>query len=433
MLDKIRNTIKKYNLAEENDGILIGLSGGADSVCLTHTISCLKKEFNLRIYTAHVNHGLRGLAADNDEKFAVEFSQSLGIECITVREDVRSYAEKHGISEEMAGRKLRYAFFEQIARQYSLNKIATAHNKNDNAETIIMNFMRGSLMQGLCGIPVRRGNIIRPLIDVSREEIEGYCKKNGLSYVTDKTNHEMIYTRNKIRLDLIPKIQDEFNQNFIETVTKNSVLLSEENDFLEQTASDVYKNQKNGYLALNCLNIHKAIARRVIVKMMQSAGIGDITSDYVNAVLRLLNNQSGKSIDLPDGNTAKIEYGKLYIGKKSEQTPPFEYKIKIGEKTYIKELNITIAAEIGEAKNAFKISENSEIVIRSRRNGDYFYPSGMEGRKKLKEYFIDSKTPRDIRDKTGILTIDGEIAWIIGRRRDRRFDADKGLLIKILK
>lgn len=433
MLDKIRNTIKKYNLAEENNGILIGLSGGADSVCLTHALTCLKKELNLRIYTAHVNHGLRGLAADNDEKFAVDFSQSLGIECITVREDVRSYAEKYGISEEMAGRKLRYAFFERIMREYGLNKIATAHNKNDNAETIIMNFMRGSLMQGLSGIPVRRGDIIRPLLDITRAEIEEYCRKNGLLYVTDKTNHEMIYTRNKIRLDLIPKIQKEFNQNFIETVTKNAVLLSEENDFLEQTAETVYKNQKDGYLELNLLGTHKAIARRVIVKMMKSAGICDITSEYVDAVLRLIDNQSGKSVDLPNGNTAKIEYGKLFVGRKSEQTPPFEYKIKIGEKTYIKELDITMFAETGEGKDAFKIGENPEITIRSRRNGDYFYPSGMEGRKKLKEYFIDSKIPRDIRDKTGILTIDGEIAWVIGRRRDRRFDADRGLLIKILK
>ncbi len=433
MLDKIRDAIKKYNLIRENDGILIGLSGGADSVCLTHILACLKDEFNLTVYTAHVNHGLRGEEADRDEKFAAEFSKSLGIECITEHENVKEYAKKQGISEELAGRKLRYAFFENTIKKYELNKIATAHNKNDNAETIVMNFIRGSVVQGLCGIPVKRGNIIRPLLDATREEIEEYCRKNSLSYVTDKTNNEMIYTRNKIRIDLIPKIQSEFNGNFIENVTKNAELIAVENDFLEKAAEDIFDNYKDGYIPLKYLDAHMAVTRRVIIKMIKSAGITDITSEYIGAVFSLLDNQSGKSVNLPKGNIAKIEYGKLYIGKASEKTPPFEYKIKIGEKTYIKELDITVSAETGSGKDAFKIGGNSEIIIRSRRDGDYFYPSGMEGRKKLKEYFIDNKIPRDIRDKTGILTIDGEIAWIIGRRRDRRFDADEGLIINILK
>lgn len=433
MLKKVRNTIEKYGLLEKGDGVLIGLSGGADSVCLTHMLYTLRDELGIKIYTAHMNHCLRGESADRDERFAVSFSESLGIECITLRQNVRDYAKKRGVSEETAGRELRYAFFERIKSEYGLNKIATAHNRNDNAETVLMDFVRGSGLSGLCGIPIRRGDIIRPVMELSREEIEGYCAENGLEYVTDATNNETVYTRNKIRLELIPALQRDFNPNFTETVTRNAALLCEELDFIESKAEEAYKNVVNGIIELEALNgFHIAIRRRVIIKMMKASGIRDISSEYVENILSLANKgKSGSSVNLPGKNTAEIEYGRLFVGRAAEETEPFEYTLPLDEAVYIKELGVTARAELSEERDIFACDVGAEIVIRSRRAGDCFYPVGMDGKKKLKDYFIDEKIPRRERSKTGVLTIDGKIAWIVGKRRDRRF-AGSGKGIKII-
>lgn len=430
MLNRVRNTIEKHGLLKKGDGVLIGLSGGADSVCLTHILYKLREELGIEICTAHMNHCLRGEAADSDERFAAEFSKSLGIECIIERNNVRAYAKKRGVSEETAGRELRYAFFERVREKYGLTKIATAHNKNDNAETVIMNFIRGSGLSGLCGIPVKRGTIIRPILDVSRTEIEEYCRENGLKYVTDATNCETVYTRNKVRLELIPKLQSDFNSNIIETVTQNAELLSDELDFLE---SAILQDSENGAIELEDFNkLHIAIRRRTVIQMMKSAGIRDISSKYTESILALAKKgQSGASVNLPDSNVAVIEYGKLYIGREAENAEPFEYEIPLNKDVYIKELSITARAELAEGESVFSGDANSKLIIRSRREGDYFYPVGMEGRKKLKKYFIDEKIPRRERDKTAVLTIDGETAWVIGKRRDRRFTAE-GRGIKII-
>lgn len=436
MLEKIKNTIEKYGLIEKGDRVLIGLSGGADSVCLTHTLYLLQDKLGIKIYTAHMNHCIRGDAADSDEHFAAEFSKSLGIDCISEKQDVRGYAETKGISEETAGRELRYAFFERVMKELGLNKIATAHNKNDNAETILMHFMRGSGITGLCGIPFKRGNIVRPMLEITRDEIEQYCEKNNLKYVTDSTNSETVYTRNKIRLDLIPKIQSEFNPGFINTITRNSVLISEEADYIEREADKVCKEIENNSISLDCFaKNHDAISRHVIMRMIKSSGIGDISAEYTQSVLELAKTgRSGAQISLPDGRIAKIEYGRLIIGKNEEETAPFEYDIPIGKTVFIKEMGISVKAEISDGKDVFSGDENSRIVIRSRREGDVFYLVGMEGSKKVKKYFIDKKITRSERLKTGILTIDNEIAWIIGAQRDRRFvTSGRGIKINVLK
>lgn len=434
MLNKVKKTIEKYGLLTQGDGVLIGLSGGADSVCLTHILYRLQDDLGIKLYTAHLNHSLRGERADGDERFALSFSQGLGIECISEKNDVKSYAKKHGVSEEMAGRELRYAFFERVSKNYGLKKIATAHNKNDNAETILMNFMRGGGLSGLCGIPFKRDNIIRPLLEVSREEIEGYCRDNGLDYVTDSTNNETVYTRNKIRLELIPKIQKEFNPAFIQTVTKNALLMSEELDFIGEKTDEAYENVSDGAILIEELNkLHIAIKRRLIIKMMKSAMIKDISAQYVESVIELADKgQSGSSVNLPCGNTARIEYGKLIIGKNDIELAPFEYDIPLNEEIYISELGITVKAEFCEGADVFAGGEASKITVRNKRDGDYFYPVGMDGRKKLKNYFIDEKIPRHERSKTAVLTINDEIAWIIGKRRDRRFEAcGRGIKISL--
>lgn len=441
ILQKIKSTIKRYGLIEKGDRVLVGLSGGADSVCLTHALCALEDELGITVYTAHMNHNIRGSEADSDERFAQEFSDKLGIKCFVKSVRVKDYAAEYGISEELAGRELRYAFFDEIAVKYNINKIATAHNKNDNAETLVMNFMRGSGISGLCGIPYMRGNIIRPVLDVNRGEIEEYCRENKLSYVTDSTNLETVYTRNKVRHNLLPQICSEFNANFVDVVTKNAAMISDDNSFLAECAEKLYReNVQEGRIRLEKLHgMPISMQRRVVYLMLKSlrGDMMDISSKYIEDILRLSDTgKTGKSINLPENIIAEIVYENLFIGKKPE-IKGFEYVIPVGESVVIEEMGCFVCCEYADKKEndgaEYFGGENvCEIVIRSRKNGDFFYPKGMSGRKKLKDYFIDSKIPQSERMKTGIMTINGDIAWIVGKRRDRRFDYNgKGIKIII--
>ncbi len=429
ILDTIKKTIKEYSLISKGDRVLVGLSGGADSVCLTHALYSIKDEIGISLYTAHVNHGIRGSEAARDEEFAKAFSASLGIECFTLNTDIPSYASANKLSEELAGRQIRYEFFKKLQKEHGINKISTAHNKNDNAETLIMNFMRGSSINGLCGIPYKRDDIIRPLLDVSREDIERYCGENGLAYVTDSTNFTDGYTRNKIRHILIPLIQREFNSNFINTVTENAVMIKEDTAYIEKYADMAYKDiVNNGSVKINeLLKLDMPLQRRVIRHMLKYAytSLNDISAGYVNDILTLIGKNSGKSINLADNVCARIEYGKLIISKKADDIKPFEYEFCINSTGEIHEISKKVSISFTDTRKQdgavyLSCGESSRIVIRSRKSGDKFCPDGMEGSKKIKDYFINEKIPKEKRNSVPIIEINGEIA-AVGNRVDRRF------------
>lgn len=441
MTDKVYETIKEYGLIEKGDKILIGLSGGADSVCLTHILYMLREKLGITIHTAHMNHNIRGNEADRDAEFARKYSEALGIPFVLHSENVTEYAEQNGMSEEMAGRELRYAFFNKFLKENGFSKIATAHNRNDNAETVVMNFMRGSGIKGMCGIPYKRGNIIRPILDISRDEIENYCKKNNLEYVLDSTNAEKIYTRNKIRLEIIPKIQAEFNPNFINTVSDNARLLRADAEFIADAAEEAYaKTVRNGRVDITYLLSQPfAVSSRIILKMVSEAsgGISDFSADFVYKITELAKKgKSGSKIELPGKIEAVIEYKVLYIGR-NEEVSEFEYPVKIGESVYIAEIGKTLKIEYVTEKNGsgfyFAADENDELKIRNRRAGDVFFPTGMDGRKKVKDLFVDLKLTRAQRSRAEIVTINGEIAGIIGKRYDKRFVfKEKGIKITFI-
>lgn len=429
MIDKIYKTIKEYGLIEKKDKIIIGLSGGADSMCLTHVLHRLSEEMEIRIVCAHMHHSIRGAEADYDAQRARDFSKSLGIPFEFLKEDVPLYAKSKGISEELAGRELRYAFFENLLQKYGFNKIATAHNKNDNAETILMNFMRGSGIKGLGGIPYKRGNIIRPILDCTREEIEAYCANNCIDYVTDSTNNESIYTRNKIRLELIPEIQQSFNSNFINTVTDNAALIGADCEFLENLSYEFYEKEvKDGRIEIEkLLSQPVSVRNRVIFEMIRNvlSTTSDLSSSFIRDITELTKKaKSGSYIMLPKGIVARIDYGCLYIGKQNS-TQNFEYEIPLNREVYIEEIGKTVCADYVTEKEGegiyLEAQKGDKLIIRNRREGDIFCPVGMDGRKKLKDFFIDKKIPAEERSRIGIITINGEIADIIGKRSDRRY------------
>ena len=242
--EQVINTIKKYNLIEKGDSIVIGVSGGPDSICLLHILNELKQELNFKIYVAHVNHMIRK-EADEETEYVRNFCKNLGIECYIKRIDVIKIANNLKRGTEETGRKIRYEFFNEVLEKTNSNKIATAHNNNDKVETIIMNILRGSGTSGLKGIePIRDGKFIRPLINIEREKIEKYCINNNLNPKIDKSNNENIYTRNKVRNIVIPYVKKEFNPNIIKTINRLSEVVNEENEYLnkitEQTFNEIY-------------------------------------------------------------------------------------------------------------------------------------------------------------------------------------------------
>ena len=238
--EQVIDTIKKYNLIEENDSVIIGVSGGPDSICLLHILNELKQELNFKIYVAHINHMIRK-EADEETEYVKRFCKNIGVECFTKKIDVVKIAKESKMGTEEAGRKIRYDFFEKVLKNTDSNKIATAHNNNDKVETIIMNILRGSGISGLKGLdPIRENKFIKPLIEVSREEIETYCEENKLNPKIDKSNSENIYTRNKVRNTVIPYIKKEFNPNILKTINRLSEVATEEDDYLNKVTESTF-------------------------------------------------------------------------------------------------------------------------------------------------------------------------------------------------
>lgn len=437
ILDTIKETIFRYNLIDGGKSILIGLSGGGDSVCLTHTLFSLCTDMGIKLYTAHLNHGIRGQEAERDEHFAMEFSNALGITCFTEHVNIPEIAKNSGESEETAGRRIRYEFFNRLCKAHNIDFIATAHNRNDNAETLLMNFMRGSSLNGLCGIPYKRGNIIRPLLDVTRDEIEKYCADNLLTYMTDSTNLENDYTRNKIRNILIPLIKNEFNTNFINTVSDNAALIKDDNDYIENAAAEKYAQiVKNNSISISeFISCDIALQRRIIRLMLKSVyeDIHDIPAKYISDIIDLAYKQSGSRLDLRDDVAAYKEYDKIFIAKKIQSGEEFEYTLEIDKSVFIKELNKTVTVSRVSKRmrdGSVYLSGEGTVIIRNRRSGDKFHPYGMNGTKKLKQFFTDKKIPLSQRSKIPIILMNGKIA-AVGDRVDRDFlFENKGIKIK---
>ena len=239
--EKVLNTINKYNMIQSGDGIVIGVSGGPDSMTLLNILNNLKEKLNIKLYVAHINHSIRK-EADEETEYVKDFCKKIDVEFFAKKVKVEEIAKELKMGTEEAGRNIRYEFFEEVAHKVGANKIATAHNLNDNAETVLMNITRGTSVSGLKGIDkVRDGKYIRPIIECSRAEIEDYCKEKNLNPRYDKSNNENIYTRNKIRNLLIPFLQKEFNPNIVEGINRLSQIAIEEEQFINKVVEKEYE------------------------------------------------------------------------------------------------------------------------------------------------------------------------------------------------
>lgn len=313
ILERILKFINEYQLIKSEDRIVLGVSGGPDSIFMLDTLRKLKenKKLNCELIVAHVNHMIREEAID-DEQYVVDYCKKNNIECYAKRIDVQKYANNNKVGTEEAGRILRYQFFDEILKNTNSQKIAIAHNKNDKAETIIMNLLRGSGLTGLKGIePIRNNKYIRPILGMKRNEIEEYCEYNSLNPRIDKTNFENTYTRNKIRNIIIPYIKEEFNPNIIDAMDRLSQVVTEEEMFLEEITKNelnkiiVNKNNSEIILDLKKFNgLNKVIQKRIVFDSMSqvlgnSAGIEKI---HIDDVVKLCNSNVGNKFTMPNKN-----------------------------------------------------------------------------------------------------------------------------------
>ena len=321
-------------------------------------------------------------------------------------------------------RKERYAFFEELKNEHGFTKIATAHHRDDNAETILMHFIRGSGTRGLSGIEYMRGELIRPLLELSKSEILKVCEDENWEYMTDKTNFISDYRRNKVRLELIPVIE-EYNPGFSDVITSNGILFSEDDDFINSYARDIYnKNIKNNGIEKTLIDdLPKAVSRRIIQLMYKNVAEieQNLSQKYVSALLELSGN--GKELSLPGGLIARLSNGVISISLKEPETEKFSVKFEVGEWVYIpqKGKSWLVRKATAEDKKVFCLPEDAVLEVRSRRDGDIFFPIGMTGKKTLSNFFTDKKIPRTERDKIPVLTANGEVVCIDGVHFDRRF------------
>ncbi len=327
--EKVLETIKQNNLISKNDKIVIGVSGGPDSMCLLDILYCLKEELKIEIFVSHINHGLRK-EADEETKYVEEYCKQRKIECFIKKVDIKNLSKEQKLGTEEMGRKVRYDFFEETAKKVNATKVATAHTANDNSETVLMNILRGTAISGLKGIEISRKDenitYIRPLRNCTRQEIEEYCQAKKLNPKIDKSNLENIYTRNKIRNELIPYIQKEFNPNIINSLNRLSDLAKQNEQYFEEIVKQKYEtlkigeNEKEIILNLKEFNsLPNVIKTRLILYTINkvNGGVQGIQKIHLEDIIKLCNNNIGNKFLTPQKNIKIfVKKGKIFfIGK----------------------------------------------------------------------------------------------------------------------
>ena len=426
--NKVLNYINDKKLISFGDSLICAVSGGADSVCMLDILVNLKDTLSLNIYVAHLNHGLRGKEADSDEQFVKGLCKKYSLPFYSKKLDVKELSKKLKVSCEEAGRIARYEFFDELREKLNIKKISTAHNKNDDAETVLMRILRGTDIAGLSGIsPFNENNIIRPVLCLSRSEIEDYLHCKGLNFVTDSTNAENDFTRNKIRNILIPSIINDYNNGFIDTFSSNIELFKEADSFIEEYVNNKYTQlTKKEYYGLNVdinllLKENKYIGKRIIKKSIYSISNLNITNSLCDIIYNSLTKDN--IIAITKDINVYIKYGKLYLVREKLHHS-FSYNFTDYGTYYIPEINSTF--EISEVNGIPKrcdkntlflpIDEfNLDFILRSKEDGDKMKLLNC-GTKKISDIFTDEKIPSFLRSDIPVLEYNNEIMWLCGVR-----------------
>ncbi len=445
IIKKVRQTLLHYSMLKRGDKVVIGVSGGMDSMGLLNILFCLRKEYDLELVVAHIHHGLRGEEADREFSFVENFVLKMDISFEGKRINPEDYLNSSNIQAQ--ARTLRYRFYESVAQKWACNKIATGHHQGDHIETLLMQIFRGT--GSLIGIrPIREGRYIRPLFDLCREEIHTYIKDKKIPYCEDSSNQKKTYLRNRIRSDLIPWLQKEVNPSFSASLLQLAGIIREENKCLENIANDRLNEIMGPSFSGNEVIIKRApleempmaLQRHILrqaYKKLVGTTLGLSFSHFQNICNTLTSKENSpqKVFSLPKNVRLYIEYECIRFSFIDlwEQIP-YKYSFALEEKLDIVETGITlhaciipidsISALAGTNRYQARLDSNcstGKMYIRNVRAGDRFRPLGLGGEKKIKDFFIDQKVPKSQRHRIPILEIDGRIAWVIGYRIDERF------------
>lgn len=403
--------------------VVVGFSGGADSTALAHWL--LRKVELSRLVLAHVNHCLRGEASQRDEEAARQFARRFGLAFQVHREDVAALARERGQGVEECGRQVRYRFFQSLAPGEE-DRILTAHNAGDNAETVLLHLCRGTSLPGLLGIPYARGKVLRPLLRVPREEIEAYCQEQGLSYVTDESNFSLEYARNRVRLQVVPALR-QLNPAFLAAVSRMTETLSQDCEYLEREARALLERCRGpwGLEAAPLAQAHPALSSRALRLWCEGQGCTSLEKVHVEALLHCLG--AGGEADLPGGFRACCSQGVLSLQRGNPSARGFSLAVGLGEtslpcgKVLLLEEKILENQE-GKPKIHNLLFKNAldcaiittTLVARSRRAGDRFSPAGRGVSKGLKQLFQENRVPVPQRGRAVLLECGGRLAFCEG-------------------
>lgn len=442
VIDEVKSTIRKYSMLSPGDTVLVGLSGGPDSACLLKVLTELKDELSLGLYAAYIDHGLRPLETPGEIDFCTNLCKRLDVPFRVMAINVKEYAIQRGLSKQEAARHLRYKALKEIASEVGASKIALGHNADDQVETFFINILRGTGPKGLSGIPPVRENIIRPLIEIERAEIEEYIEKEKLNYIIDSSNLKKDYLRNWIRLSLIPEMR-KINPSHTEILTRMMGIIREEEGYFDilvtKALMRMITRKREGYIELFLSpmeTLDRVLLRRVLRRAIDEIkGLRLISFIHIENILELIKNgKAGDRLYLPNDLRVIKGYSTLIITTE----PPIKigrYNLTIPGEVVMKETGMKIEAlipekieDFGDGKNiltldADKVGEN--LHIRPRESGDFFYPLGFGKRKKLQDFFVDEKVPRDERDTIPLVFSGNDIIWVVGFRGDERFKVTK--------
>ncbi len=439
---KVKAFLTKYNI--KNTDITVALSGGSDSVTLLFTLLDLKEEFGLNIYAAHLNHNIRGQEALRDENFVKSLCKEKNIKLFLECLDFKTLAKTEQKGLEETARKYRYDFLKRVSKGY----IATAHNKNDNAETILLNIIRGSGVHGACGMDDKKDNIIRPLIEVSKDEIIAYISVNNLKFVTDSTNENTDYSRNRVRHEILP-LMAEINNDVISSLIRFSKSARDYEDFVTSLAEDLIEKSRldDGYNTDIILDAQKAVRYKVYSILVSQFAKQNVEKKHFDKFDDIL--KSGGKINLPNNFFVEVKNKKLKLYAEEKAVSDFEYEFDLKKTKYgnfslnIKEINRASFEKEKKSNNLFNTlmldydKIPMKMILRSRKNGDKYKRCGTNITKSLKKLFNESKIPENTRNGVVVFEGDGEIVAVEGFGASQKYGVDdttkRILSIKIIR
>ncbi len=448
MINKVKDSIQKHCMLNKGECVIVAVSGGPDSVALLKVLALISKEYELTLITAHLNHGLRK-EADDDEQLVLRISREMEITSESRKVDINSLRQGTGRSIEDIGREVRYQFLNDVARKYHAHKIALGHNLNDQIETVVMNVLRGSGSEGLKGmLPIRDSLYIRPLLSISREKILSFIESHKIQYVTDASNTESLYLRNRIRNSLIPQLK-EYNPNLEENLQNMAEIMRLEDDYMKSMSRAIIPNWKikaeSSDITISISEFrkyHEAVQNQVIKGLLRQLTPGGqgIGYAHIKAVTDLYSSGHPSGyLDLPHGIMVRREYDSLIISKgiKAKRNitrdifDNIHYEVAFPGSVNIAELGKILQSEfVKHPEDLRAVTKNivfmdydtvvPPVIIRTIKPGDRIQPLGMRGEKKIKNYFIDEKVPIDVRKQTLLLLDQVSVIWIVGRRLSER-------------